>query len=73
MYGDYAADDDKCPHCRIGLDILCVKFRLAGARLLAACPNCAQTQDERRAEPHRPSQLSATVGPGEAMRQFVRP
>jgi hypothetical protein len=35
---------DKCPHCRLAFEIVCVKFELVGAKLLAVCPNCAQIQ-----------------------------
>jgi hypothetical protein len=35
---------DKCPHCRLAFEIVCVKFELVGTKLLAVCPNCAQAQ-----------------------------
>ena len=33
--------DDECPNCRIRFEILLIKFKLAGVRMISACPNCA--------------------------------
>jgi hypothetical protein len=32
---------DDCPNCRQRLEILLVKFKLAGVQMIRACPNCA--------------------------------
>ncbi len=32
---------DRCPHCRGGLEIVCVKFGLRGVAMISSCPNCA--------------------------------
>jgi len=37
---------DICPNCRQRFEILFVKFRLAGAQTISACPNCAMISDE---------------------------
>ena len=44
---------DLCPHCQIRLEITCVKFRLAGATMVFACPNCgiAFVDDRSAAKP----------------------
>jgi len=31
---------DHCPHCRHALEIVGVKFKLTGAAVISACPNC---------------------------------
>jgi hypothetical protein len=41
---------DVCPHCRQRLEILLVKFALAGVHMIAACPNCAMVRGDRRSE-----------------------
>ena len=46
MRADHAGTDDRCPHCRVGFEVLHVKFGLTGARLLAVCPNCSLAQSE---------------------------
>jgi hypothetical protein len=37
---------DVCPNCRQRVEILFVKFRLAGVQMISACPNCAMISDE---------------------------
>jgi hypothetical protein len=50
---------DLCPHCRLRLEIACVKFRFGGAAMVSACPNCgiafADERSGREADqPHAP-------------------
>lgn len=40
---------DDCPNCRQRLEIIFVKFRLAGVQMISACPNCAMISDEPEA------------------------
>jgi hypothetical protein len=35
-----------CPHCRAVMQILLVRFRFSGTKLLASCPNCAMVSRE---------------------------
>src|SRR5215510_8277644 len=34
-------DVDCCPHCKIPLEIVTVRFRLRGINMIMTCPNCA--------------------------------
>jgi hypothetical protein len=36
---------DCCPHCRIPLEIVSVKFKLSGGAIICSCPNCAIAAD----------------------------
>ncbi len=54
--GEISHDD--CPHCHQRLEILLVKFALAGVHMITACPNCAMVRGdgrtvERRSENRR--------------------
>jgi hypothetical protein len=40
---------DDCPNCRQRLEILLVKFKLAGVQMISVCPNCAMIFDEPQA------------------------
>ena len=46
--GDKSHDD--CPNCRQRLEILSVKFALAGVHMITACPNCAMVRGDNRSE-----------------------
>jgi hypothetical protein len=46
--GDKSRDD--CPNCRQRLEILSVKFALAGVHMVTACPNCAMVRGDDRSE-----------------------
>jgi hypothetical protein len=37
---------DYCASCRHPLEIVTVRFTLAGAQVISACPNCAITETE---------------------------
>jgi hypothetical protein len=41
-----SASCDDCPNCRQRLEILLVRFKLAGVQMLSACPNCAMMAEE---------------------------
>ena len=48
------ASADYCASCRHPLEIVTVRFNLAGAQVISACPNCAITETEN-AGPRRDS------------------
>jgi hypothetical protein len=40
---------DRCPHCQLPLQIICVRFRWKGTAIVSSCPNCAEAAaDEER-------------------------
>jgi uncharacterized membrane protein YdcZ (DUF606 family) len=43
------SNDESCPHCKMPLEIVSVKFRFGSTVLVSRCPNCAiVTADEPR-------------------------
>jgi hypothetical protein len=51
---------DCCPHCRIRLEIVSVKFKFGSVAMIASCPNCAIAVDWRTAEWETFNKLSAS-------------
>src|SRR5579859_3338399 len=47
-------DEDRCPHCRQGLEIVVIRFASFGARAVTQCPNCALSPVEQRSLPTSP-------------------
>ena len=56
--------EDRCPHCRLAFEIVCVKFELVGTKTLAVCPNCSQLQSVTAANNHTavPTGVGAKLG-----------
>ena len=52
--------EDKCPHCGLAFEIICVKFDLVGTKILAVCPNCAQVQPVAGTNNHAAVPIRAT-------------
>lgn len=42
-------DRDRCPHCRLGFEIVVVKFAAFGVRAVLRCPNCGLSPIEQPA------------------------
>ena len=43
------ASKDECLNCRERLEIVSVKFKLSGVRMLTVCPNCAEASADEPA------------------------
>ena len=57
---------DFCAHCQQPLEIVTVRFKLAGAEIILACPNCPITGTENAAtdqEPDGSARMRAASNP----------
>jgi hypothetical protein len=39
---------DRCPHCEMTLQIICVRFQWNGTAIVSTCPNCAEVGTDKR-------------------------
>jgi len=63
---------DFCAHCQQPLEIVTVRFKLAGAEIILACPNCPITGTENAAtdqESDGSARMRAALSPSETDRR----
>lgn len=55
---------DACARCHHSLEIITVRFKLAGAEVISACPNCAPNRAMARTESRLTRNPDGALGEG---------